>query len=258
MSNTLRDLSISWVSLVKQGADTSAHIKLAKAAPEPTTKATNPGAPIRAVPAGKDSPMAKVSEKVAKALGEDHGFDLSDEQIEALNALDTEPEADPTPDPDPTPPRDDPSEPKNDEGLTKMVEPLRKELADVQKQLDEERETRGIAEAVSKARTDYSGLAVDHEAIGGALFRMGKGNATPEDVELMTSTLAAASAQSDVAKLTQTIGFDGEAPDGSAASVIAKTADTFMGEDPNLTRVEARVKAAKTPAGIAAYEAAQK
>ena len=261
MSNTLRDLRIDFVSLVKQGADTSAHIRLAKAAPEPTVVTTNPATPIRALPAGKEAHVAKeLSERVAKAFGEDHGFELSDEQIEALNALHTEPEPTSDPDPAPTPADPTPADPTpdpDDDGVNKAIEPIAKELADVRKELADERDTRGIAEAVAKARTDYAGLAVDHEAIGTALYRMGKGTATSEDVALMTATLAGASEQSEIAKLATPIGFDGEAPDGTAASVVSKGADAYMAEDPNISRVEARVKAAKSPAGRAAYELAQ-
>jgi len=253
-THTLRDLSIDFVSLVPQGADEAAHIMLAKAHEEPT----NPEAPTEGAPTSKEPHVAnELNENVAKALGEDHGIELTDEQIAGLNALEAsaEPVADPVTTPvAPVAPVADPA--SVEDPVTKAIEPVQKLLDETREELAKEREGREIATAVAKARIDYADLSVDPEEIGSAIYRLGKGIGTPEDSALVTSTLAAASAQNALAKVTAPVGFDGDAPEGSAAATVEGIAKDIQGADPTVTTLAARVAAARTPQGIAAYEAA--
>lgn len=259
-THTLRDLSIDFVSLVPQGADPDAHIMLAKAhTPEPT----NPAAPTRGLPTSKETPVAnELNENVAKALGEDHGFELTDEQIAGLNALTSEPVADPETTNDPTPTPEATGEAlaadtaTADAAITKAVEPIQKLLNETREELAKERETRGIADAVTQARKDFSDLSVDPDEIGPAIYRLGKGTGTEADMTLFKTTLAAASAQGAIAKISEPIGFDGEAPDGTAAATVEGLAKDIQTADPTVGTLAARVAAAKSPQGRAAYDAA--
>lgn len=260
-TNTLRNLSIDFVSLVPQGADPDAHIMLAKAHKPDPTKTSNPAAPTRGLPIGKEAPMAELNETVVKALGEDHGFKLTDEQIAGLNALATEPTPDPTPEatPEAAPAARMPDGTETataDAAITKAIEPIQKRLEAAEESLAKEVEGREIAIAIEKARTDYAGLSVDPDEIGPAVYRMTKGTGTEEDAKIVTSALAAASTQNAMAKISEPIGFEGDAPEGTPAATVEALAKDIQTADPTVGTLAARVAAATSAAGRVAYEAA--
>lgn len=126
--------------------------------------------------------------------------------------------------------------------LQARVEKAETEAKDARKTADDERGARERAERIAKSKTEFSGIAVDHEKLGDALHKL-EGHVEKEVVETIQGVLKAASDQVKTSKLFAENGHGAPPAPDSAEGKIAKRAGELMTANPKLTKVEAEVKA---------------
>jgi len=272
---------VSFVSLVRRGADPDAHIVLAKAAPAMPAKGakkddmeekakkrlppwmmkkSEAGSPAPTAPKGAMmSNTAELPVSVAKAL---EGVTLTDEQrsalIESVTALAAAPS------------KQEPVAPAGDEGegevtkgavdITKSAEyqAIAKRAEDAEKLAKELREESDIAKSVATVRAEFPNLPVDAAALGAAMYRVEKGGATAEDLELIRTGMRAANgiAKHGAAIMREqgTMTPAENSPEGR----IEKLAKGIAADNAKLTPEQAYMAALNTDEGKAAYGEAER
>lgn len=225
MPNDLRDLWIDEVSLVDDGANHEAHVVLWKSRDRLTshqpegvsmspsaskTEAHMPELDISKLPPDAQefiSGMAKSHEAMEKALSEAKA-ELAKRQP-AKGTDDIVKSAPPE--------------------VRALLAKTNKRLAEAEKMAREERDHRLTQEAITKARTEYKALAVDHAELGTVLKRL---HDTDADLAAKVETvLKAATAQAEAGDIFKAVGSTGAKVTGAEERLEALAKAKAEGSD---------------------------